>query len=222
MEKVFTAEDKNTTFEDVVNPYLLEIQALRLDWLHMKSLPKTNWLAEDELGFSRISSFVYGLFFLNVPLRDTSTISRGCLLSIRQMLSALMVMVALLMSPRDPAIMLIDRHIKIFLSCCQRFCDLYFEINEPPFWANTSNFPSLLNLPAQIKRFGRLRWYWEGTNERYIQTVKKALVSMRKNVSYFERKMEFMQKLTTMDWIAERVRRTKKGTKKNYMNIHNT
>ena len=114
MEKVFTAEDKNSTFEDVVNPYLLEMQALRLDWLYMKSLPKTNWLAEDELGFSRISSFVYGLFFLNVPLDESSTISRGCLLSIRQMISALMVMVSLLMSPRDPVIILIDRHIKIF------------------------------------------------------------------------------------------------------------
>ena len=43
---------------------------------------------------------------------------------------------------------------------------------------------------------------------------------MRKNVSYFERKMEFMQKLTTMDWIAERVRRTKKGTKKNYRRMY--
>ena len=42
MEKVFTEEDNNSTFEDVVNPYLLEIQALRLDWLHVKSLQKAN------------------------------------------------------------------------------------------------------------------------------------------------------------------------------------
>ena len=114
MEEVFTDEDKKTTFEDIVNPCLLEIQALRLDWLHMKSLPKAQWLAEDELGFARISCFAYGQFFLNIPLRQSSTISQALLLSIRQMLSSLRVMVSLLMLPRDPDIKQIDRHIKLF------------------------------------------------------------------------------------------------------------
>ena len=113
MEEVFTDEDKKTTFEDMVNPYLFEIQALRLDWMHVKPLPKAQWLAEDELGFARISCFAYGQFFLNVPLRQSSTISQASLLSIRQMLSALLVMVSLLMSPRDPDITHIDRHIKV-------------------------------------------------------------------------------------------------------------
>ena len=35
-----------------------------------------------------------------------------------------------------------------------------------------------------------MRWYWEGTRERYIQTVETVLVSMRKTTSYFVRKME--------------------------------
>ena len=220
MEEVFTDEDKKTTYEDIVNPYLLEIKALRLDWMHVKTLPKTQWLAEDELGFARIMCFAYGQFFLNVPLRQSSTMSQGSLLSIRQMLSALMVMISLLMSPRDPNVQQIDRHIKFFLSCCQRFCDLYFSPEKLPFWANTSNFPSLLNLPAQIARFGPIRWYWEGTRERFIQTVKKVLVSMRKTTSYFVRKMELMQKLTTMSWMADRIRRQNKGQKKEYPRLY--
>ena len=113
MEEVFTDEDKKTTFEDMANPYLFEIQALRLVWMHVKPLPKAQWLAEDELGFARILCFAYGQFFLNVPLRQSSTISQASLLSIRQMLSALLVMVSLLMSPRDPDITHIDRHIKV-------------------------------------------------------------------------------------------------------------
>ena len=220
MEEVFTDEDKKTTYEDIVNPYLLEIKALRLDWMHVKTLPKTQWLAEDELGFARIMCFAYGQFFLNVPLRQSSTMSQGSLLSIRQMLSALMVMISLLMSPRDPNVQQIDRHIKKKLSCCQRFCDLYFSPEKLPFWANTSNFPSLLNLPAQIARFGPIRWYWEGTRERFIQTVKKVLVSMRKTTSYFVRKMELMQKLTTMSWMADRIRRKNKGQKKEYPRLY--
>ena len=41
IEAVFAGEDRKGPFEDLINPYLLGIQELRLDWLHMKSLPKT-------------------------------------------------------------------------------------------------------------------------------------------------------------------------------------
>ena len=220
VEDVFTDEEKKSTFEDLVNPYLLELMSLRLDWLHVKTLPKTHWLAEDELGMSRIMCFVYGQFFLNVTLRQSSTMSSASLVSIRQMLSSLSVMISLLMSSRDPDVTLIDRHIKIFLSCCQRFCDLYFSSDTKPFWANTSNFPSLLNLPSQIERFGPIRWYWEGTRERFIQTVKKVLVSMRNSNSYFVRKLEVMQKITTMWWISDRLRKQSKGPKKEYPRLY--
>ena len=40
MEDVFTYEDKNSIFEELVNPYLTEIRNLRLDWLHIKIVPK--------------------------------------------------------------------------------------------------------------------------------------------------------------------------------------
>jgi len=114
MEEVFASEDKKTPFEDLINPYLLGIEELRLDWLHVKTLPKTQWLAEDELGFSRILTFAYGQFFLNIKLKETTNITQGALLSMRQMLIALNVMVALLMSPTDPNVDVIDGHIKVF------------------------------------------------------------------------------------------------------------
>ena len=129
-------------------------------------------------------------------------------------------MVALLMSPKDPAVNVIDRHIKLFLSCCHRFCQLYYNDNKVPFWATTSNFPSLLNIAAQIKKYGPLRWYWEGTRERYIQTVKKVLVSMRKTTSYFVRKMIIMQKLTTIAWLKETLRKTKGRSKTDYTRMY--
>jgi len=125
MEDAFAKEDRRGPFEDLINPYLLDIQELILDWLHMKPLPKTQWLAEDELGFSRILTFVYGQFFLNIKLRGSSNTTKGALLSTRQMLIALHVMIALLMSPTDPAVDLIERHIKVFLSCCHRFTVLF-------------------------------------------------------------------------------------------------
>ena len=51
MDDAFTYEDNNSTFEELVNPDLIEIRNLYLDWLHVKTLTKTNWLAEDELVF---------------------------------------------------------------------------------------------------------------------------------------------------------------------------
>ena len=59
LEDVFTYEVKNSTFEELVNPYLTEIQNLRLHWVHKKTLPKMLWLSKDELGFSRIACFIY-------------------------------------------------------------------------------------------------------------------------------------------------------------------
>ena len=102
MEDVFTDEDRKTPFENLVNPYLQKISHLRLDWMHVKELPKTLWLAEDELGFSRIMAFVYGQFFLNMTLRETSKTTESALLALRQMFVSLQVMIALLMSPTDP------------------------------------------------------------------------------------------------------------------------
>jgi len=113
-------------------------------------------------------------------LRDTSNTAKRALLAMRQMIISLQVKVALLMSPRDPIVELIDRHIQVFLTCCHHFTQLFYDKDKDPFWATTSNFPSLLNLAAQIAKYGPIRWYWEGTRQRYIQTVKKVLISMRK------------------------------------------
>ena len=151
----------------------MELAALRLDWCKVKPLPKKQWLAEDELGFSRIIPFIYSQFFLNLPLPESTNTSKDSLKCLQQMIHALNVMICMLMSPRDPTPSVIDRHIKIFLSCCHRFAVSYYDISVEPFWANTGNFPSLLDLADQITLYGPIRWYWEGTKERFIQSVKK-------------------------------------------------
>ena len=168
MENVFTDEGRQTPFENLVNSHLQEIASLRLDWMHVKQFPKTQWLTEHELGFSRIMPFVYGQLFLNVTLKETPNTTKFALLSMRQMVVSLQVMIALILSPKDLDVNVIDRHIKLFLSCCHRFCQVYYNDDHDACWALTSNFPSLLNLAAQLKIHGPILWYWEGTRERYI------------------------------------------------------
>ena len=40
VEEAFKSKDKQTEFKNLVNPHLLDIASLQLDWLHVKSLPK--------------------------------------------------------------------------------------------------------------------------------------------------------------------------------------
>ena len=52
--------------ERLANHYLQDIQSLRLEWCKMKLLPKTQSLAENELGYARLLPFIYGLLFHNL------------------------------------------------------------------------------------------------------------------------------------------------------------
>ena len=208
------------SFERLVNPYLIELQVLRLDWCRMKCLPKKQWLAEDELGFSRILPFIYAQFFIHVKLPESSYTTEATLMALQQMFNSLHVVIGLLMSPRDPKVETIDLHIKIFLSCCHRFVLSYYEPGCVPFWATTGNFPSMLNLRRQIENYGPIRLYWEGTRERFIQTVKKVLVSMRKTTSYFSKKLILIQKLNLMEWKKRSLRKARYENRKEYTRMY--
>ena len=175
------------TFEKVANRYMNEISTFRIDWLRTKYLPAAQWLAEDYLGYSRMMPFLYGTYFLQVRAPDNTQVSKETMESLKQVLNSLHVMIGLLMTPRQPNIDCIDMHIKLFLSCCNRYAKLYYAEGTAPFWSTKGNFLSLLNLPEQIRYFGPLRWYWEGICERFIQTVKCVLSYMRKSTFYYEK-----------------------------------
>jgi hypothetical protein len=148
-----------------------------------------------------------GSFFLNLAENlDGSDTTSKTLHALAQVFNLLHVMVCLLMTPRDSSVGLIDAHVKLFLSCCNRFAESYRGKDQVPFWSTKGNFLSLLNLAQQVEDYGSLRWYWDGTRERYIQTVKKELIAMRKSTSYFQTKMVQIQKTVVMKWLRKRVR----------------
>ena len=190
-------------FVRIANIYLLDIQALRLDWCKMKYFPKKQWLAENELALARIIPFVYGLLFLNLKLPDRTNTSNNTEHAIMQMFHTMHVMICVLMSPRDPSAEEVDEHVKMFLSSCHRYSRSYYSSDIKPFWANTGNFPTLLCLAEQRRRHGPIRWYWEGTSERFIQKLKVVLKSMRKTTQYFTGKLTLMHKTNVMDWLSE-------------------
>jgi len=206
IEEFMVDQGLTQKFDRLVNTYLIDIQALRLDWCKMKFLPKKQWLAENELAFARIIPFVYGLFFMNLELPERTNTSIQSQHAIQQMVHSLHVMICILMSPRNPGAEEIEEHVKIFLSCCHRFSRSYYDRSEVPFWARTGNFPTLLCLAEQRRRHGPIRWYWEGTSERFIQKLKKVLTSMRRTTQYFEGKLKLLHKTYTMEWYDGQLR----------------
>ena len=146
---------------------------------------------------------------MHLKISENSNTNPICTIALQQMINSLHVMVACLMSNRTNSNFEDDRRVKFFLSCCHRFSLAYYGRGVTPFWASTGNFPSLLNINSQVSEFGPLRWYWEGTRERFIQTVKKVLVSMRRSASYFSKKLTIVQKLNVLSWIRMSIRRKK-------------
>ena len=203
-------------FERLANAYLLDIQSHRLDWCKMKYFPKKQWLAENELALARIIPFVYGMFFLNFQLPARCNTTKKTEMAIMQMFHSMHVMISVLMSPRDPLAEEVDEHVKIFLSCCHRFSRSYYSKSKKPFWANTGNFPTLLCLADQRRRHGPIRWYWEGTSERFIQKLKRVLISMRKTTQYFSGKLTLMHKSNVMEWLSDEIRMAGSGASQTF------
>ena len=56
-------------------------------------------------------------------------------------------------------------YVKIFLRLVHDFEKVAFPQNKEYYWANRGNFLSLLNFPDQIRQFGSVRYYWEGSHE---------------------------------------------------------
>ena len=148
--------------------------------------------------------YVYARFFLNIKIPERFNTSPAVLVSIQKMLHALHVMLSAIMAPTsDENSVTVENYIKIFLSSCNQFSKDYYGANVEPFWHKTGNFPTLLCLPEQIKKYGSVRWYWEGTSERYIQQVKRFLTAFRRSTSYFKNKMTLMYKTYICEWIEE-------------------
>ena len=136
------------------------------------------------------SCLSFTVIFLNSAdkTKNSDTTSKT-LHALAQFFHSLHVMVCILMTPKDSSVKLIDVHVKLFVSCCDRFVKSYQEKGTIPFWSTKGNYLSLLNIAEQVAEFGSLRWYWDGTRERYIQTVKRYLVAMRHSTSYFHTKI---------------------------------
>ena len=114
------------------------------------------------------------------------------------------IMLCMLFSENDYEYIALDNIIKIFLTITHKFeRNTFLMDGKKPIWLQKPNFISLLNLPDQIKKFGNIRLFWDGNKERCIQTVKPYLKRARLDSSFLKRKLEYLYRKQTIDFMLE-------------------
>ena len=100
----------------------------------------TQWLSENCLAFARVFPFIIGLYCLNFKPNESSDKATAWMadaLALLRLANAFYVMISALMSlDEHPDIQMLDRKIRIFLTCCDKF-GKQLGIN---FWENKGNF----------------------------------------------------------------------------------
>ena len=176
-----------------INDTLLNFHELGLDWCRMEKLIKGRtyttggWQAEQFIAFSRCTMIIYSSI-RDIVGNDETGIDEHEFM--RQSLSCFLSRV-MNADVTDETLQM--HYIKTFLSSFDLFENVaYLMEDADPMWFKRGNFLSLLNLPSQIKEFGGLRHYWEGSRERTIQQIKPFLISMRSSSLYYKTKLTRM------------------------------
>ena len=151
------------------------------------------WIAETYLGFARVSSVLYSLCSEILPSNSLGIKEFLC------MIQTFFCLISRLMTDNTVSASEVGQHVKLFLSCCQKYYKTFYDSNSTknPFW-NGPNFLSLLNLPKQIDQFGTMRLHWEGVHERFIQEIKPHLKNMRTSTTYLVKKLDDIHKLNVL------------------------
>ena len=213
---------KQASYCAYINDSLHDIKALQCKFCRTETLKTGSeytiggWIAENYLGFTRIMSNVLGYTRKYIPLEFTQEID-----SYEFMIQTCLAFVCRVMTNASVTIEEIDDYIKLFLSAVHNFERLTYvaERKRPYVWYSKGNFLSLLNLPDQIREFGSVRNYWEGSRERYIQLVKPFMKNNRDTDTYLHLQMKHVLSSTMLKNIMTEVSQSSNKKYSRYNNI---
>ena len=185
-----TSNSQFRAFARAANDTIQSLRDLKLDWckielFHSDKYSTGGWVAESYLAYARFLPFIYANIMEESLIKGDIPGSNQCAILIHSAHT----MISHLMSSTKVNGDGIDDYVKLFLSACSEFCQAIQDESICGFWSGKANFISLLNLYEQVKHFGPLRHYWEGTQERFIQNVKPLLSNIRSTNGYFDAKL---------------------------------
>ena len=135
---------KFNEFVGFANEIISDIETFKLDWCKVKTLPKAAWIGENKMGFVRLSSFLYGMFFLNANINAECRIHVS---NMKRMVNAYHALVSLLMSKKSSHECNAGDNMRLFMSTAhyahQHFGTFTDSLND----ANKTN-----KQPNQINR----------------------------------------------------------------------
>ena len=145
--------------------------SLKLEWLKPGDLPAKQWASENYIAMARLLPFAFG-FYCNRFDPYRGGVSYNQIVLFQRLINSFSMMIALLMRIDYVEEVVLERAIKLFLSCWS-YCENSFgrsftrnEINEEDDNTNSifnkGNFLCLLNVISQVKYYGPLRFLWEG------------------------------------------------------------
>ena len=67
--QILSRHNKFQAFLRFANPVLNTVASMRLDYCKVKILPKAAWVGENVMGYTRLLSYLYGMFLSSTPLK---------------------------------------------------------------------------------------------------------------------------------------------------------
>ena len=196
---------KKTAFCKFIDATLQSVKDLQCSFCRTellqtgKETSTGGWIAEHYLGAARLLTHLCSYTRLFVKGEYSQDID-----AYEFMIQTCLCFIARLMTNTETSVHEVDDYIKLFLTAVHNFeVRTYVQDSNHDFsWYSKGNFLSLLNLPSQIKKFGHIRNYWEGSRERYIQMVKPFMKNNRNTSSYLQMQLKNVLSVTILNQIV--------------------
>ena len=193
-------------FKNSVNGLLKQIKTLNCCFCRVEPFfdkkVTAGWIAENHLGMARIFSTIFNK--LEDIFSEDSLIIKTVLFDIKCCIHAWNCLISRIMARYTYPKHELEVLIKIFLNLFRLLEENSgVKPNQEFLWITRGNILSMLNLPQQIDTFGNIRYYWEGSRERFIQSVKPFLQNLRDSESYLKLQLDRIQQSNLLTHLLE-------------------
>lgn len=110
---VFTKWKKLTNYVTFANTIIDDLSSFNLDWLKIKPVPKKAWIGENSMGYMRVFSYLYGMYFLNANLNPEFNMY---VKDLKRVINSFQAVISVLLSLKIPPQNTIDNLMKLFMS----------------------------------------------------------------------------------------------------------
>jgi hypothetical protein len=120
--QIFANWKRLTNYITKANCYIKTIDSFKLDWIKIKSLPKSAWIGENTMAYMRIMSYLYGMYFKNGSLNPEYN---GTILNMKRLINCLQSVASMFMSRGSLRGDMMRLRFQVLLSNAQRLQEEY-------------------------------------------------------------------------------------------------